>query len=164
MEENNIQSAYDSAGGILVHERIIDQPQRDRNIITYLFYVYNGFIWAAYLLLISGVSTTLALADGHEARHEKHEMKYNDDIDNDSDKKNRIKPISNPNYADECGACHLAYPPGLLPSRSWRDIIAGLEDHFGENIVVDTQVKNEIILYLSSNAADSSTAEVSIKS
>ena len=32
-------------------------------------------------------------------------------------------------YLDECGACHLAYPPGLLPEPSWRLLLAHLDDH-----------------------------------
>jgi cytochrome b len=34
-------------------------------------------------------------------------------------------------WARECGDCHLAYPPGLLPARSWQALLAS-EDHFGE--------------------------------
>ena len=28
---------------------------------------------------------------------------------------NDIKTITNSVYAEECGSCHMAYPPGLLP-------------------------------------------------
>lgn len=34
----------------------------------------------------------------------------------------------------ECGACHLAYSPALLPERSWRRTFAGQNDHFGEDL------------------------------
>ena len=30
-----------------------------------------------------------------------------------------VEPVTNKTYADECGSCHYAYPPGLLPSQSW---------------------------------------------
>jgi hypothetical protein len=42
-----------------------------------------------------------------------------------------------PAYAKECGACHLAYPPSLLPRESWRRLMAGLERHFGQNAELD---------------------------
>ena len=35
-------------------------------------------------------------------------------------------------YIEECGACHLAYPPGLLPVQSWRGIMSDLEDHLAK--------------------------------
>lgn len=34
-------------------------------------------------------------------------------------------------YAQECGACHAAYPAGLLPQASWSRILRGLEQHYG---------------------------------
>ena len=34
-------------------------------------------------------------------------------------------------YAQECGSCHVAYPPGLLPAASWQRLMAGLPRHFG---------------------------------
>ncbi|MEH6912401.1 MAG: hypothetical protein V7459_17610 [Oceanicoccus sp.] len=36
-------------------------------------------------------------------------------------------------YVDECGACHMAYPPGLLPKASWQLLLEHLDDHFGDN-------------------------------
>lgn len=36
-----------------------------------------------------------------------------------------------PSYPQECGACHTAYPPGMLPAASWRRIMDGLADHYG---------------------------------
>ena len=34
-------------------------------------------------------------------------------------------------YTQECAACHLAYPPGLLPAASWQRLMGGLGKHFG---------------------------------
>lgn len=34
-------------------------------------------------------------------------------------------------YRDECGACHVAYPPQLLPAASWREVMRTLDRHFG---------------------------------
>jgi hypothetical protein len=55
-------------------------------------------------------------------------------------------------YIEECGACHLAYPPGLLPTASGRGIMAGLEDHFGENAELDEESAAHISSYLEREA------------
>lgn len=34
-------------------------------------------------------------------------------------------------YAEECGACHLPYPPALLPPESWQRLMSNLPRHFG---------------------------------
>ncbi len=51
-------------------------------------------------------------------------------------------------YTEECGACHFAYPPGLLPLESWQKIMAELDDHFGENAELDTETSSHIINYI----------------
>ena len=51
-------------------------------------------------------------------------------------------------YVEECGACHLAYPPGLLPEQSWNGVMAGLEDHFGENAELDSETATYLRAYL----------------
>jgi cytochrome c553 len=40
-------------------------------------------------------------------------------------------------YLAECGSCHTAYAPGMLPARSWRRLLDGLEDHFGEDATLE---------------------------
>ena len=69
-----------------------------------------------------------------------------------------VKAVDNAQYAEECGACHFAYPPGLLPTRSWEKLLDAnaLEDHFGENAELDEDVLSEIQQYAYSNAADKS--------
>ena len=51
-------------------------------------------------------------------------------------------------YIEECGACHLAYPPDLLPVASWERVMAGLEDHFGEDATLDEETGSHISAYL----------------
>lgn len=46
-----------------------------------------------------------------------------------------------PAYAKECGACHLAYPPRLLPADSWRRMMAGLGTHFGQDAGLDEPLR-----------------------
>jgi hypothetical protein len=55
-------------------------------------------------------------------------------------------------YVDECGACHYAYPPGLLPASSWIGIMQGLEDHFEENAETDEETASYISNYLTEHA------------
>jgi cytochrome c551/c552 len=54
----------------------------------------------------------------------------------------------------ECGACHMAYPPQLLPARSWQKIMSGLSDHFGEDAELADATRAEITAYLVAHAAD----------
>ena len=42
-----------------------------------------------------------------------------------------------PAYQQECAACHLAYPPGMLPAPSWKRIMGGLEHHYGTDASLD---------------------------
>lgn len=66
-------------------------------------------------------------------------------------------------YRKECGACHLAYPPGLLPAESHRRILAGLERHFGQNAELDPASTARLEGYLVARAADAGTHRKSAK-
>ena len=68
-----------------------------------------------------------------------------------------VAPVTNALYAEECGSCHFAYPPGLLPASSWQQVMTGLADHFGDNAELDTQDEQRLTEYLTSNAADTSS-------
>jgi hypothetical protein len=69
-----------------------------------------------------------------------------------------VKPVDNPTYKEECGACHLAYQPGLLPARSWEKLLTedALGDHFGDDASLDADTLKEIRDYALANAADKS--------
>jgi Dihaem cytochrome c len=54
----------------------------------------------------------------------------------------------------ECGACHMAFPAGMLPARSWQALMGKLDDHFGENAALDKTAAKHITEYLVANAAD----------
>jgi len=68
----------------------------------------------------------------------------------------RLPPVTNDKWRAECGACHLAYHPGLLPERSWRKLMSGLDKHFSENASLDAATTAEITKFLADNAADRS--------
>ncbi|MCC7074565.1 MAG: diheme cytochrome c [Deltaproteobacteria bacterium] len=59
-------------------------------------------------------------------------------------------------YQTECGACHLAYPPELLPARSWTRLMGGLDDHFGQNAELDAAEQATMTRWLERNAAEHS--------
>lgn len=69
-----------------------------------------------------------------------------------------VRPVDNKTYADECGSCHYAYPPGLLPGKSWAKLLdeKALNDHFGENASLDKDALKTIYDYAMENAADKS--------
>ncbi len=69
---------------------------------------------------------------------------------------NNVSAVTNPVYKEECGSCHMAYPPGLLPARSWDKIMLELENHFGDNAEVDTETYKSITQFLLTNSADKS--------
>lgn len=55
-------------------------------------------------------------------------------------------------YREECGACHVAYPPRLLSAGSWQTLMASLERHFGTDASVDPAKAGEISRFLAANA------------
>lgn len=58
-------------------------------------------------------------------------------------------------YKEECGSCHLAFPPQLLAPASWREIMAGLARHFGTDASVDPAKARALAGYLDANAGRS---------
>ena len=55
-------------------------------------------------------------------------------------------------YASECGACHVPYPPGLLPAASWQQLMSRLDRHVGSDASLDAALAREIGDYLERNA------------
>lgn len=65
-----------------------------------------------------------------------------------------IPPVTDATVKKECGTCHMAFPPGFLPARSWNRIMDGLADHFGEDASLPDDKMNIIRAYLTANAGD----------
>jgi hypothetical protein len=57
-------------------------------------------------------------------------------------------------WRNECGTCHMAFPPGLLASDDWLAIMALLDKHFGVDASLDPSASAEIAGYLKRNGAD----------
>ncbi|WP_295388655.1 diheme cytochrome c [uncultured Thiodictyon sp.] len=62
--------------------------------------------------------------------------------------------ITSESYATECGSCHFAYQPGLLPADGWARIMGALDDHFGDDATLDPAVAKDLGDYLAANAAN----------
>ncbi len=58
----------------------------------------------------------------------------------------------NAKWKEECGSCHLAYPPQLLAADSWRRLMQGLDKHFGESAALDPADNKEILDFLERHA------------
>lgn len=59
-------------------------------------------------------------------------------------------------YVQECAACHLAYPPALLPAPSWQRVMANLPRHYGTDASLDPATVSALATWLTANAATSS--------
>lgn len=57
-----------------------------------------------------------------------------------------------PKYQQECAACHLAYPPGLLPASSWQRLMNNLPHHFGTDASLDAATVQQLSTWLTANA------------
>ena len=62
----------------------------------------------------------------------------------------RLPP--NPTYRAECGTCHVAYPPRLLPAEAWQRLMSRLDRHFGSDASLDKLTQDEIERFLVANA------------
>ncbi|WP_295438882.1 diheme cytochrome c [uncultured Thiodictyon sp.] len=67
-----------------------------------------------------------------------------------------LASVTNEGYRTECGGCHFAYQPGLLPAAAWGRIMNTLDQHFGDDASLDPALKDELLAYLDANAADRS--------
>ncbi|MEW6707068.1 MAG: diheme cytochrome c [Pseudomonadota bacterium] len=65
----------------------------------------------------------------------------------------RVPPL--PAYQQECAACHVAYPPGMLPKASWQRLMGNLPRHFGTDASLDAPTLNAIGTWLDAHAGSS---------
>jgi hypothetical protein len=70
-----------------------------------------------------------------------------------ADEGQRLKVPLLPAYQQECAACHIAYPPGLLPAASWQRISQNLGKHYGCDASLDPATVAQLSQWLSANAA-----------
>ena len=75
----------------------------------------------------------------------------------DEDERRPAVPLS-PKYQQECAACHVAYPPGMLPPTAWQRLMKGLTRHFGTDASLDPATTAELTAWLSANGARAGAA------
>jgi len=66
-------------------------------------------------------------------------------------------------WREECGACHLAFHPSLLPARSWKTMMKAQASHFGEDLFLEPDTVAEINAFLVKNAAEQEQTEAAWK-
>jgi hypothetical protein len=95
----------------------------------------GGAFAALTLIVLASIGATSAFADDDHIR----------------------AAISHPAYSNECGSCHIAFPPGLLAADSWRALMTGLDKHFGSDASLDVATTREIETFLTANASPRKT-------
>jgi mono/diheme cytochrome c family protein len=65
-----------------------------------------------------------------------------------------LPPVTDATVLKECGACHMVFPPQLLPARSWQKLMGDLSSHFGEDASLGAPASEAIATYLADHAAD----------
>lgn len=82
-------------------------------------------------------------------------MAWADDDDRHDEGRRRIqtRAAQLPLYKQECAACHMAYPAGMLPAASWQAIMTSLPKHYGSDASLDAASVNKLSAWLTANAA-----------
>lgn len=55
-------------------------------------------------------------------------------------------------YTEECGSCHVPYPPQRMTQAGWQIQINGLKHHYGTDASVEAPASQTILSYLVNNA------------
>lgn len=93
---------------------------------------YSNLKNMALALLLAAGAVTTAQADDH------------------SNKGPTVPP--SPKYLQECAACHIAYPVGMLPAASWQHLMGSLNKHYGTDASLDAASQRDISDWLKANA------------
>ncbi|HMM46822.1 MAG TPA: diheme cytochrome c [Thiobacillaceae bacterium] len=101
-------------------------------------YLYRGIGVVATVTALSLLA--FSLPSGGEAR---------------GDNGDHLMPrLDHPAWQQECSSCHIAYPPSMLPQASWRRLMSGLDNHFGDDASIDPATQADILKFLETHAAD----------
>lgn len=108
-------------------------------------------------LLAAMTATGMALSDhDREGREDDHDGRHSG-LRGWLPEGGDLAPVTNATYREQCGGCHLAYPPGLLPADAWRRVMGDLTNHYGDDASLDAAASTEILAYLTANGADGSS-------
>ena len=114
------------------------------------------------ILCVASIGAVMSSPDWQEREdEERHEHEYGSDDHEDGlfrgawlESRADVRPVENVSYQSECGGCHFAYQPGLLPRHDWQRITDSLDDHYGDDASLDGPQVEAIRTYLLDNAAD----------
>lgn len=70
----------------------------------------------------------------------------------DDDRGHALRVPTLPQYQQECAACHMAYPPGMLPAASWTRLMGHLDKHYGTDASLDAASAQLITRWLTDHA------------
>jgi len=56
-------------------------------------------------------------------------------------------------YVNECGSCHVAFPPQLLSAPGWQEMMNQLDKHYGVDASLDAAGRGTIADFLRQNAS-----------
>ena len=73
------------------------------------------------------------------------------------------KLADNAQWREECGSCHLAFHPSLLPARSWARLMAEQQQHFGADLALDATTSAALLAFMTANSADLRLTEPAVK-
>lgn len=91
------------------------------------------------------LSTTLAYAHDDDDDEEQHRHQRHERHEHSKDEKDRhASNVTSPKLKEECGSCHIVYPPNMLPASSWRALMANLNKHFGSDASLDNATQREL--------------------
>ncbi|MCP9759957.1 cytochrome C [Aquitalea sp. S1-19] len=97
----------------------------------------------ALLLLTLGAGFAVADDDGEHHGEKKYKRP-----------KQLSVPLSAPKvWRAECGSCHIAYPPGLLPPAAWKQQMDTLKNHYGSNATLDKADEQAIRDFLAATSS-----------
>lgn len=113
----------------------------------------------AVAVLLMSIAVTPAYADDDEDEDNRgmsssrHAEKSGDKEGESRGKSGSLPQVSNAKWKEDCGSCHMAYPPRFLSAESWRAVMAGLDKHFGSDASLDAATATEIGKFLEQNAS-----------
>ena len=73
------------------------------------------------------------------------------------------KLADNAQWREECGSCHIAFHPSLLPSRSWARIMSEQTQHFGADLGLDGATSAALLAFMNANSAEQKQTEAAYK-
>lgn len=112
-----------------------------------------GFFGLATAVRDGGFNSAYAAERGHDEDHSSNDHS-SEERGKEYGSRQQRDVVMDSAYQEECGACHVAYPPQLLPSESWKAIMSGLNDHFGDNAELPAELAVRIAAFLDGNASD----------